>query len=984
MSASNHWVRVRRVLEDIIDWTPEERTAYLAGHINEPEIRDEVESLLQAHDSAGDFLEATPTFGSYCAPSASRSPAVLQPGTRVGSFEILAAAGLGGMGQVYRARDTRLDRIVALKIIAPNLANDPSSRERFEREARAISKLTHPHICVLYDVGVAAFGEHGERQFLVMELVEGQTLRERLEEGALPINQALRYGIQIADALAAAHHQKIVHHDLKPANIVLTKSGVKLVDFGLAAFIHQDSPLMGNDASATGIGVIAGTLPYMAPEQLRGRDVDARSDIFSFGAVLYEMVTGRRAFEGENHASLTSAILSTPYPSGTVRPASLDAVVETCLAKESDRRWSNMHDVALQLQRIFHEVTGPAFSRTGVTEPGKLGRWRRIAPWTLAAAFGVAWIVTLGQWTRAKSTPTVSTQRLSVELGVKGSLAMTDASIALSPDGLLLAFVARGDSNIPILYVRRLAQLTATPLNGTAGASSPCFSPDGQWVGFFADSKLKKVPVTGGAVVTLADAPSPRGMSWTEDGSIVFAPDKRMALVRVSSVGGPVQPLTTLANGEITHRFPQVLPGGMGVLYTASTEVNIGTGSTVMVQPLPSGTPRVVQRDAYFGRYVPSGHIVYLQDDTLFAVPFDAKRLEVTGPAGRTLDSVESDASRGSGQVAVSQVGTMVYIQGRNKFDARPIAWMDRTGTLTTLRAQAAEWKNPAFSPDGRRIAIDMRTGGQSDIFVYDWDRDTLTRVTFENTNEEFPVWTPDGTRIIYRSFKSATDSSGYTIAWKRADEIGDAQALVHATVPLRPGSWHPTMNVLAYEASVARNNDDLMLLPVEGDEVHGWKPTRPTPWMNSPARERAPAFSPDGKWLAYSSNESGEDQVYVRPYPGQGPRVMVSNAGGESSLWSQARSELVFASPAFDYFQVLTVAPYRVEHNSFRVEKPRPWAERGVPLRMVLGDRSFALHPDGARVAIAPPSERETATRVHLTFVSNLFEHLRAVAPPQ
>jgi hypothetical protein len=278
---------------------------------------------------------------------------------------------------------------------------------------------------------------------------------------------------------------------------------------------------------------------------------------------------------------------------------------------------------------------------------------------------------------------------------------------------------------------------------------------------------------------------------------------------------------------------------------------------------------------------------------------------------------------------------------------------------------------------------MDMRVDGQSDIFVYDCDRDTLTRVTFEGTNEEFPVWTPDGVRIIYRSFKSATDPSGYTIAWKRADGTGDAQTLVHDAVPLRPGSWHPTMNVLAYVASVPGHDDDVMILPVEGNEAHGWKPTRPVALMSSPARERAPAFSPDGKWLSYSSTESGPDQVYVRPFPGAGARVIVSNAGGETASWSRARSELVFAAPGFDYHKRLVVAPYRVENGTFRVDKPRPWAEPDVPLRFLLGERTFALHRDGLRVAIAPPSQWETATRAHVTFVWNLFDHLRAIAPP-
>ena len=385
-----------------------------------------------------------------------------------------------------------------------------------------------------------------------------------------------------------------------------------------------------------------------------------------------------------------------------------------------------------------------------------------------------------------------------------------------------------------------------------------------------------------------------------------------------------------------------------------------------------------------------SGHIVYMQDDTLLAVPFDLARLTVTGPPARTIDGIQSDDGRGSAQVALSQTGTMAYIPGRNRYDSRPIAWMDRTGTLTTLRAEPAEWYNAEFSPDGRQIALDIREGGQTDIWVHDWWRGSLNRITSGAMNEEFPVWTPDGARLVYRSYKSSTDPYGNTISWKRADGAGDAEVLIHSTGALLPGSWHPNKKLLAYVATMPGTGEDVMILPVEGDEVAGWKPGKPVAFASSAARERAPTFSPDGKWLAYTSNESGHDEVYVRPFPGPGTRVMVSSGGGHSLSWSRARHEIVFTAEAVDYAQavdytqVLMVARYRVEHDSFLVDKPRLWAERSARVRQVLGSRMYALHPDGARVAIAAPSEREMVAPTHLTFVLNFFDELRRIGRPK
>jgi eukaryotic-like serine/threonine-protein kinase len=946
---------------------------------DDPQLRDEVESLLAAHREAEGFLSnrRRPP-GEADLEDAQPSPPGLAPGTRLGVFAIESFLGAGGMGEVYRATDTRLDRLVAIKVLPSAAAGDPRARARFTGEARAIARLSHPRICALHDVG-----HHGSVDFLVMEYLEGETLAARLRRKVMSRQEAIRIAIEIAEALGAAHSSGIVHRDLKPANVMLTASGVKLLDFGLARLrAGAGSTPAGDASSRTGSGLIAGTVQYMAPEQLEARDVDARADIFSFGAVLYEMVTGHRAFESQRQASLISAILSSPHSSATVAPLALDRIIRTCLEKDRDARWANMHDVQLQLQWIAQEGSAPAVEERADLTRRNPGRWWRAVPWTIATVLAVGCVLMLGRWAPWKGTPTVAPQRLNVDLGVNGTLSTTDAPFVLSPDGTLLAFVARTDGGAPQLHIRHLDQFTATPLDGTEGASTPFFSPDAQWLAFFADSKLKKIPVTGGAAVTLAEAPGDRGGSWAEDGTIVFAPNNRSALLRVSSVGGPTQPVTTLEEGEITHRFPQILPGGAAVLYTASTEVNIGDDAKLVIQPLPSGERIIVQRGGYFGRYLASGHIVYMQDDTLFAMPFDPQRLEVTGPAGRTTAVVQSNMARGSAQLAVSQMGALAYLQGRNTFDARPIVWLDRTGSIAPLRDVPANWRNPEFSPDGRRIAMDIRHEGRSDIWVYDWTRSTLARVTSEGANEEFPVWTPDGQRIVYRTYRSSTDPSGDTLSWRRADGTGNAQVLVRGKAMLRPGSWHPGGKVLAYVATMPLSGIDVMTLPVTGDEIGGWKPGQPTAFVNSAAREQSPSFSPDGRWLAYSSNESGKDQVYVQPFSAPGARVMVSSGTGEAASWSRARPELVFSSEAADYMHVLMVARYRVLNGSFRVEKARLWAEHAPGLREMLGTRLYALHPDGVRVAIAPPSQSEKAAPTHLTFVLHFDEELRRIAP--
>ena len=565
----------------------------------------------------------------------------LAPETELGPFEIVRLLGVGGMGEVYAARDRQLNRSVALKVLRADVAA-PHRQGRFEQEARAASALNHPNICHTYQRGETPDG----RPYIAMEYVEGETLDQRLVE-PLSLREALDIAIQIASALTAAHSAGIVHRDIKPGNVIVRPDRlVKVLDFGLAKLVPSANAIARHDPmrspAETEPGSLVGTPAYMSPEQARGHAVDARTDIWALGVLLYEMVAHRHPFAGSTRADVLVSVLDhEPAPLTDLAPhvpAELQRIVRKALRKDPEQRYQVMKDLLLDLEALRDEVAAVDRGATLPTAkegiPRTLAR-RRAASWMIGV-LGVAAVLVLGYSARWKSTPISPAQRLSIELGMPGRLPGTDVPIALSPDGTVLAFVARTNGEAPQLYVRRLDQLTATPLSGTEGASTPCFSPDGQWLAFFADRKLKKVPVTGGAVVTLADAPDPRGAWWAEDGTIVFAPHNRRGLMRVSSVGGQAQPVTTLTEGEITHRFPQVLPGGAGILYTASTEVMIGTRSTLVVQPLPSGERTIIQRGGYFGRYDGSGHIVYMQEDTLFAMPFDLRRLTVSGPAART------------------------------------------------------------------------------------------------------------------------------------------------------------------------------------------------------------------------------------------------------------------------------------------------------------------------------------------------------------
>jgi Tol biopolymer transport system component/predicted Ser/Thr protein kinase len=909
----------------------------------------------------------------------------LSTGTRLGPYEIIAPLGAGGMGEVYRARDTRLDRTVAVKILPAHLSSDATFRQRFEQEAKAISSLNHPHICALYDVG-----HQDGTEFLVMEYLEGETLAKSLEKGPLPLAQVLKYGAELADALDKAHRQGLVHRDLKPSNIMVTKSGAKLLDFGLA----KAAPPLASGATLTaGVtrttpvtqqGTIVGTFQYMSPEQVEAKELDARSDIFSFGAVLYEMVTGQRAFRGKSQLSVASAILEKdPEPISTLQPLtppSLDHAIRRCLAKDPEDRWQTARDLLLELKWIAEggsqaDAVAPIDSQRKLRERLALSAVVVLA--LAAAALAIGFIMRAPNPSEPIS--------LSAEVGADAPLYTEwGASAILSPDGRRMAFIATDSDQKRRIYVRSLDQLQASALSGTENARDHFCSPDGQWLGFFADGKLKKISVQGGAAVTLCDAPTGHGGSWTEGGSIVFAPTIRSPLYKVSSAGGIAEPLTTLSQqaGEITQRWPQVLPGGKAVLFTSNTHGGNYEDADIVAYSISSGQRKTILHKGFYPRYLPSGHLLYMHEGTIFAAIFDLKRLEVTGQPVPIVEGVVTAPGNGGAQFSFSDSGNLVYVPGRRSSQNLGLYWMNGEGKFTPLRGALGDYYNLAFSPDGNRIALEIADGKRTDIWVYEWARDTLTRLTFGGQSNVDPVWTPDGQRIV---FTTVENGDQFDLYWKRADGAGEAQRLTQSRSTKYAGSWSLDGKVLAFEQ---RNPDTfwgILTLNVDGDEKSGWKVGEARPFLNGPFNERAPAFSPDGRWLAYRSDESGTPEVYVQPFPGPARKWQISTGGGCNPKWSRNGKELYYRTPTFTGGQdvKVMVAPYSISGDSFRAEKPRAWSPGQFSIR---GSEysGYALHPDGKRVAVLRAPEAGASQAVNkVTFLFNFFDELRRKVPP-
>jgi len=902
----------------------------------------------------------------------------LRLGSRLGPYEIQSPLGAGGMGEVYRARDKKLDRDVAIKILPEQFAQDQQRMARFEREAQLLAALNHPHIAHIY-----GFEDSDGTHALVMELVEGPTLAERIANRPLPLDETLRIARQIGEALELAHDRGIIHRDLKPANVKLTVDGnVKILDFGLAKALQDeasatdisDSPTL--TAAATQAGIILGTAAYMSPEQAKGKSVDRRTDIWAFGCLLYEMLAGKMPFREETVTDTLAAVIRAEpdwaqLPTDT--PPSILDLVARCLRKDAKQRLQSIGDARIAIDEVLSGSTeeivpggaAPVISHRKVRE--------RTA-WAIAAvAILIAIALAIGFLQRSpKPTQPI---RLSAELGTDATLSDTTygANAVLSPDGTRFVFVAVGADKTPHLYVRPLDHIQATLLSGTEDARDPFFSPDGQWIAFFAGAKLKKVSVQGGPVVPLCDAPNDRGGSWGDDGLIVFDAGNLEGLSEVSSAGGKPEPLTTLNQqaGEVTHRWPQVLPGSKDVVFTDSTKGTSFDDADIAVYSTVSGKVKTVLQGGSYARYLPSGHLVYVHNGILFAVPFDRKRLEVIGQTTPAVEGVASNPDNGGAQFSFSDSGTFVYVAGSAVSSDVSIYWMDAAGKFTPLREIPGNYNDPAISPDGKRLAMEITNGNRTDIWVYEWERDTLTRLTFKGDSNIRPVWTPDGQRIVYRPAEKGAVGN---LWWIRADGGGDAQRLTESNYGQVPWSWSPDGKTLAFYQNNPITSWDIMTMPVEGSEKTGWKPGQPKPFVNTSAREMYPAFSPDGRWIAYMSTESGSPEIYVQPFPGPGGRWQISTGGGGFPAWSRNGKELFYRTND----SRIMVVGYTSSGDSFHADKPRLWSPGQFTDRSVFSN--YSPHPDGKRFAVLKAGNGETAPPPvnKVSFIFNFFDELR------
>ncbi len=837
----------------------------------------------------------------------------LTPGSRLGPYEILSPLGAGGMGEVYSARDTRLDRTVAVKVLPGHLSSDPTLRQRFEREARAVSGLNHPHICTLHDIG----SQEGV-DYLVMEHLEGETLASRLTRGALPADDALRVAVQIADALDRAHRNGIVHRDLKPGNIMLTRGGAKLLDFGLAKSLEGASPISGASRAATeagpagsgprtptalptavspltAAGTVVGTFQYMSPEQLEGREADSRSDIFAFGVVLYEMLSGRRAFEGKTQASLAASVLKeTPRSLLEVQPSippALARLVSTCLAKEPDERWQTMHDVLLQLRWIAE-----GGSLAGVPAPVAARRRSRERLAWAVAAIGLVAAGALGVTTARLASREEPVLKASINAPpdlVFNIGGFQPGPAAISPDGRKVAFVARDPGGAVTLWTRSLETGESELQKGTEGASYPFWSPDGKSLGFFAGGQLKRIDAAGGPVILLGDAPSGKGGSWGADGTILFAPSFNSAIHRIASSGGPTTQLTELdpERGENSHRFPQLLPDGKHFIFFArAPRGGAGGGDWIRVAEIGEKGSELLMPTTYHATYA-SGHLLYVQDNTLLARPFDPESLEFTGDPAPLASEVGAISGASRGIYSVSTNGVLVYQPGGASAGNR-LAWLGPAGEEVAGLGDPADFQQEVrLSPDGRSAAVVIpdATSGTNDIWIFDVARQVRSRFTFDVGAEISPVWSPDGRQIAFASDREGRHFGLYVkdvgaTTPERTLHVSDDDAF--------PASWSPDGRWLAYlktDRDVdATGGSDIWLMPVaEGGE--------PRPLIQARFVEIAVAFSPDGRWLAYASNESGRFEVYVIPWPVPGGKWQISTQGGVDAVWSRDSRTLYY-----------------------------------------------------------------------------------------
>ena len=964
---NDRWTAADRLFDAALERKPHERAAFLReACAGDEELQRAVESLLENARDAGRFLD-TPALELIAERHAGGRGAPLARGSRLGSYEIESAIGAGGMGEVYRARDTRLNRAVALKVLPELFATDTDRLARFEREAQVLASLNHPNIAAIHGIEEGP-AEAGHRiRALVLELVDGPTLSERIARGPMPLDEALPIARQIADALEAAHEHGIVHRDLKPANIKLRPDGaVKVLDFGLAKALEpaKGGPTISSSPTmmASMPGMVLGTPAYMAPEQARGTPVDKRADIWAFGVVFYEMLTGRRAFDGEDVSSILAAVLqSEPRWDGV--PPNLRRVLESCLEKDPRNRLRDIGDV----WRLVDDAPRPAASSLRPTRMG----------WMAAAALaGVAAIALWAPWRKAPIYVAPLPLRLDVDLGSDVSLeplvGPTFSTLVISPDGTRLVFVGSVSRAPSRLFVRRLDDGTMRELAGTQGATNPFISPDGQWVAFWKDGKIAKVPLEGGAVVPLADLGTMAGGSWADDGDLVVGTGT--GLVRIAAGGGSPTPVVNLSSGELFHTFPHVVAGRKAVLFVAvSSPPSIET-SNIDIVSLENGRRKTLVRGGASPRYLSSGHLVYASRAGMFAVPFDIDSWETRGPAVPIFGDAIFDPLTGGAQFDVSR-DTMVYRKNPGGSASTPmhVQWLDGTGKRVPLLGKPGVYVGPPrVSRDGR-VALAIKDGASQDMSVYDPQRDTTTRLTSGSGMFLNPVWSPDGRYVVFGSM-------GGGILWARADGAGQPQSLFSSN-SLCPSSCFQWPTSVTWDGTrllfeqVGGRGPQIWSVELSEDE-RGLKAGTPMPFLKTAYQDGGAAFSPDGRWIAYHSNKSGRFEVYVRPFstsPGKESEVQISNGGGGRPVWLPKGVELLYQAGE----QIMAVR-YTTRDGSFLADKPRVWAGN------VTGATGFDVAPDGKRLALILPTVARDAPRQDHTvvFVQNILDELRRRAP--
>ena len=985
------WDQVKHLYNGAREHQPAERSAFLAqACVDDEELRREVLALLDQPVATADFVNfvggPAPALAAQLG-TGNGAPSLT--GRRLGVYQVQALLGRGGMGDVYRAHDTRLGRDVAIKVLPPAFTSDPDRLARFEREARMVAALNHPHIAAIHGVE-----ESGGVRGLVLELVEGDTLAERLARSSttasrgLPLAETLDYARQIAGALEAAHEKGITHRDLKPANIKLTPDGVvKLLDFGIAKVITGDGPGVDLTQAPTGTldatmeGVIVGTAGYMSPEQARGKPVDKRADIWAFGCVLYEMLSGRMAFKGETLSDTLAAILNrepdwTELPAST--PRTVRRLLQRCLDKDPKQRLRDIGDARVELEQIIRAPNEDADAAV-VAQQGSTWRRRTQLAATAAVVFAVssAGLIWFALTREGVAPGDRRVSRFTVNLP-EGQVigAAFNPYLALSPDGTLLAFTGFPGP----VTIRRLDGLEGQPLESSISPNAhgaPLFSPDGAFISFIEGNGIisssrpfLKAALSGGAAVKLTEYDNFHGGDWGSDGWIYWTATYPGGIVRIRDSGGPIEPVTELnvAEGERSHRFANLLPGGQALIYTVGFEgIDSYDDARIDVWDINTRQRKTLISGGTSPVYSPSGHIIYARAGKLFAVPFDIARQEVTGSPFEVLDGVSMSRTTGAAHFTLSDRGDLAYAPGVVEGGTRTLVWVDRSGKAEPLPLKPASYLYPRLSPDGRSLALEIE-GPNHDFYFYDFERTVLSKVTTDGMSHD-PVWAPDGRRLAYRSWQVG----GMTMWWMNADRSGSPERLDPTGTRQSPVSFSPDGKFLTFDQKDGETGDDAWILPLEGSRA-------PQPAIRSRFNEGSAKFSPDGRWVAYSSTESGRPQIYVQPFPGLGPKVQISNDGGTDPVWRRMGGELYYRAALGTKMMAVSVT---TTGSELRASAPRLlWegayssgtgASCGMP-----GPTSsnYDVTPDGERFLMVKDATGPSGNRI--VVVLNFGEEVR------